>query len=103
LFGPDNYLYVFLGDGGGNGARSAQDPKSLLGKILRIDINTLERYSIPPTNPFVTNSSYRPEIYALGLRNPWRGSFNDKGELWVGDVGDQKIEEVNFIKVLDVV
>src|SRR4051812_4390913 len=74
-FGPDGYLYIGVGDGGV--PANSQNPSILLGKILRIDINsTGTPYSIPPTNPFVNKTGYRPEIWALGLRNPWRFSLD---------------------------
>jgi glucose/arabinose dehydrogenase len=98
-FGPrDSYLYIGLGDGGsgddpfGNG----QNPNTLLGKMLRIDVNGAPPYSIPPDNPFVGVSDYRPEIWALGLRNPWRWSFDRlTHDLYIGDVGQAFYEEIN--------
>jgi glucose/arabinose dehydrogenase len=102
-FGPDGYLYIALGDGGtqldpeGNG----QDRTTLLGAVLRIDIDVDDpgTYSIPTDNPFVGNSEgYQEEIFAYGLRNPWRASFDSAtGALWVGDVGQSSYEEVNRI------
>lgn len=99
LFGPDGYLYIFMGDGGGNGARGPQSSDSFMGKVLRIDVNpTTPGYAIPAGNPWVGNSSYRPEIWAEGMRNPWRNSFDfTTGTLWNGDVGDVTIEEINQI------
>jgi len=96
-FGPDGLLYVALGDGG-----SAADPlgngqslETILGKILRIDPDG-NPYVIPPTNPFVTNSRARREIWALGLRNPWRFAFDAaNGDLYIGDVGQGRYEEIN--------
>ena len=91
-FGPDGYLYVGWGDGGyrddphGNG----QKPDALLGKMLRIDVDREadgRPYAIPADNPFVGKTGYRPEIWALGLRNPWRYAFDPKGRLVVADVG----------------
>ena len=102
-FGPfDGYLYVSFGDGSitddapGN---AAQDLTTLLGKVLRIDVETNNpaTYSIPPTNPYAGTPGYRPEIWASGLRNPWRFSFDRQtGDLYIGDVGSTRYEEVNF-------
>ncbi|MDQ3282992.1 MAG: PQQ-dependent sugar dehydrogenase [Acidobacteriota bacterium] len=97
-FGPDGYLYIGMGDGGSGGdpGNRAQDPADLLGKILRIDVNA-EPYAIPPTNPFAGRSSARGEIWATGLRNPWRFSFDRSyGDLWIADVGQGAWEEINF-------
>ena len=99
-FGPDGFLYVGMGDGGSGGdpQNHAQNPASLLGKILRIDVESgAAPYSIPPSNPFVGNPAYRPEIWALGLRNPWRFSFDRRtSDLFIGDVGQNAREEVDF-------
>lgn len=103
-FGQNAYLYIALGDGGdaGDPFNNAQDPTTLLGKMLRIDVRTADatmgtNYSIPPTNPFVNTSGYRPEIWATGLRNPWRFSFDAlNGDLYIGDVGQNLWEEINF-------
>src|SRR5687768_394526 len=99
-FGPDGYLYIGVGDGGPHGdpQNRAQNLQSLFGKILRIDVeNGDETYRIPPTNPFAGNTDARPEIWAYGLRNPWRFSFDRAtGDLYIGDVGQQGFEEVNF-------
>jgi glucose/arabinose dehydrogenase len=101
LFGPDGYLYIALGDGGsaGDPENRAQDKTSYFGKILRIDVNKGDPYGIPSTNPFVHDSSAKPEIWAYGLRNPWRISFDKKtGDLYIADVGQGRIEEINFQK-----
>jgi len=102
-FGPDGYLYISTGDGGGGGdpQDNAQDPSSLNGKILRIDVENEppdgENYAIPGDNPFVGDAAYLPEIWALGLRNPWRFSFDRlMGDLYIADVGQNSLEEVNF-------
>ena len=104
-FGPqDHYLYISTGDGGGFGDpfNRAQDLRSPLGKILCIDVKNPapgKAYSIPETNPFAGNSHYREEIYAWGLRNPWRFSFDkETGRLWAGDVGQNASEEINIIE-----
>jgi len=105
-FGPnDGYLYIALGDGGGAGddhgtIGNGQDLTVLLGKMLRIDIDTVQpplNYAIPPTNPFVGSPSAREEIWAYGLRNPWRFSFDRlTGDLFIGDVGQACHEELDF-------
>ena len=99
-FGPDDYLYIGSGDGGGGGdpGENAQDPTSLLGKLLRIDVESgIEPYSIPSTNPFTQTAVYRGEIWALGLRNPWRFSFDRlTGDLFIGDVGQNRWEEIDY-------
>jgi glucose/arabinose dehydrogenase len=100
LFGPqDGYLYIGLGDGGGGNGQNGQDLSTLLGKILRIDVDKASSslpYSIPPDNPFVDQPEARPEIWAYGVRNPWRFSFDRvTGDLWIGDVGSATYEEVN--------
>lgn len=103
-FGPDGYLYIGLGDGGGAGDEhgtkgNGQELKTLLGKILRIDINSKETYAVPSDNPFVNNKEVKPEIWAYGLRNPWRFSFDRQtGLLFCADVGQNKWEEVDIIK-----
>src|SRR5438067_3332499 len=91
-FGPDGYLYISVGDGGmtGDPNGNAQNPDVLLGKILRIDVSTLP-YTNPPSNPFGN------EVWAFGLRNPWRFSFDRAtGDMWIADVGQNDWEEVNF-------
>ena len=110
-FGPDGFLYISLGDGGGANDNNAnghnpvtgngQDPNIALGKILRIDINgtnaTNGKYGIPPTNPFAVSGGVK-EIYALGFRNPYRFSFNGS-ELLEGDVGQNRVEELNRVEL----
>lgn len=102
-FSPnDGYLYVSLGDGGGGGdpQNSGQTKNTLLGKILRLDVDNPApglNYGIPPDNPFVGNTQYRAEIWSLGWRNPWRYSFDRlTGDMWVGDVGQGLWEEVDY-------
>lgn len=100
-FGPDGYLYIGLGDGGSGGDPEdhAQDLGSLLGKMLRIDPRPTGGmpYGIPEDNPFVSRKGARPEIWAYGLRNPWRYSFDRvTGELWIGDVGQNRREEIDL-------
>jgi glucose/arabinose dehydrogenase len=101
LFGPDGYLYVGLGDGGGGNGQNGQKLDTLLGKILRIDVDREEggnRYAIPHDNPFLGNPAARPEIWVYGLRNPWRFAFDRAtGDLWIGDVGSSVYEEVNLV------
>lgn len=96
--GPDDVLYVGLGDGGGAGDPSSvgQDTSTLLGSLLRIDPRDGDPYTVPDDNPFVDDESARAEIYAFGLRNPWRFSFDaETDELWIADVGQDHREEVN--------
>ena len=99
-FGPDGYLYIGMGDGGSGGdpGNRAQNTTNLLGKMLRIDVNgPAGSYLIPPSNPFVGNSSVSDEIWAIGYRNPWRFSFDRiTGDMWVGDVGQNAWEEIDF-------
>jgi glucose/arabinose dehydrogenase len=108
-FGPDGYLYVGLGDGGSGGDpdHRAQNPAELLGKMLRVDVNVPEGdaagYRVPSDNPFLSGgpAGTRPEIWAFGLRNPWRYSFDDParggtGALLIGDVGQSAFEEINY-------
>jgi glucose/arabinose dehydrogenase len=103
-FGPDGFLYIGLGDGGGAGddhgtKGNGQDLHTWLGKILRIDVDSKIPYAVPKDNPFVTVKSIQPEIWAYGLRNPWRFSFDRKtGKLFCADVGQNKWEEVNIIR-----
>ncbi len=98
-FGPDGYLYVGLGDGGGAGDtyKNGQNLSTLLGSILRLDVNSGSPYSIPTDNPFVTRSGARGEIWDYGLRNPWRFCFDrTTGDLLIADVGQNLWEEVDF-------
>lgn len=104
-FGPDGYLYIAVGDGGSGGDPNGngQNRSTLLGSILRIDVDRQENgnnYGIPPDNPYAGNSEgYREEIYAYGLRNPWRFSFDaDGGQMWAGDVGQNSYEEIDIIE-----
>ena len=103
-FGPDGMLYVALGDGGsaGDPQRNGQDLATLLGAILRIDVTRAgdgAPYAAPDDNPFVGQSGARSEIWAYGLRNPWRFSFDKQtGDLWTGDVGQNALEEVNIVR-----
>lgn len=99
-FGPDGFLYIGNGDGG-----AANDPKqraqamdTLLGKMLRIDVSGEAGYTVPKDNPFVGKEGVKPEIWALGLRNPWRCSFDRQtGDFWIGDVGQNRWEEINHL------
>jgi glucose/arabinose dehydrogenase len=99
-FGPDGYLYFGTGDGGGAGdpQRNGQNLRTLLGKLLRLDVDgPTTPYSIPADNPFVGRNDARPEIWAYGLRNPWRFSFDRAtGDLWIADVGQNAYEEVDY-------
>jgi glucose/arabinose dehydrogenase len=104
-FGADGYLYFGLGDGGSEGDPSGngQNLKTLLGKILRIDVDSPSgnlNYGIPQDNPYLDNTfGYREEIYAYGFRNPWRFSFDSaNGRLWAGDVGQDRIEEIDVVE-----
>ena len=93
-FGPDGYLYLGLGDGGlaGDPQKNGQNTSSLLGKILRIDVDNGDPYAIPSDNPFGN------EVWAYGLRNPWRISFDSAtGDLWIGDVGQGEWEEIDYL------
>ena len=98
-FGPDGLLYIGLGDGGaaGDPLGNSQDPNEILGKILRIDVDGAFPFTIPSDNPFA-NGGGRPEIYATGIRNPWRFSFDTaNGDLWLADVGQELQEEINVV------
>ena len=98
-FGADGYLYIGMGDGGSGGdpQNYSQNRQSLLGKMLRIDVNNGSPYSVPASNPFINIAGTRPEIWAIGLRNPWRFSFDrETQDLWIADVGQNAWEEVHF-------
>ncbi len=103
-FGQDGYLYIGTGDGGSGGDpnNNAQNGNSFLGKMLRIDVSGANGYTIPQDNPFINDSSVLSEIWALGLRNPWRFSFDmANGDLWIGDVGQNAIEEIDYLTAGD--
>jgi glucose/arabinose dehydrogenase len=96
-FGADGFLYIGMGDGGSGGDPQGhgQNPDSLLGKMLRLDVDT-KPYAIPADNPFINNPKFRDEIWAFGLRNPWRFSFDRKtGDLYIADVGQNDFEEIH--------
>jgi glucose/arabinose dehydrogenase len=99
-FGPDGYLYIGVGDGGPEGdlQNIGQKTDVLLGKLLRIDVESgVSPYAVPPDNPFAGDTNYAPEIWALGLRNPWRFSFDrSTGDLYLCDVGQNRYEEIDF-------
>jgi glucose/arabinose dehydrogenase len=103
-FGPDGYLYIAIGDGGlaNDPDNNGQNLNTLLGKILRIDVNKKEdgkNYAIPKDNPFVGKADTKPEIYSYGWRNPWRFAFDRKtGKLWTGEVGQNLYEEINIVE-----
>lgn len=108
-FGPDNYLYVGLGDGGSGGdpENNGQRLDSWLGAMLRIEVDPAyvpegQTYAIPDDNPFIDEDGALPEIWAYGLRNPWRFSFDrETGDLWIADVGQNRIEEINVAAIDD--
>ena len=101
-FGPDGYLYIGVGDGGGQGDQHGQfgnwqNRNVLLGKLLRLDVSGAQAYAIPPSNPFVNIKDVRPEIWAYGLRNPWRFSFDRvTHDLYIADVGQDLYEEIDL-------
>ncbi len=100
MFGPDGMLYIGMGDGGSGGdpLGSGQDLRTLLGALLRIDVDGGDPYGIPPDNPFVADQGLRDEIWAFGLRNPWRFAFDRQGGLlYIADVGQNAWEEVNVV------
>ena len=101
-FGPGGKLYLALGDGDADvdtaESSLSQDSTSLLGKFLRLDVDGGDPYAVPPDNPYVGRPGWRPEIWQLGLRNPWRWSFDRKtGDLWIGDVGQHVWEEIDYL------
>ena len=101
-FGPDGYLYIATGDGGsGNDpGNRAQNANEWLGKLLRIDVDHGTPYAIPAGNPFANDASGRPEVWAYGLRNPWRIAFDRQtGDLFIADVGQDMVEEIDFVPV----
>lgn len=101
-FGPDGYLYIGMGDGGGGGdpERHGQNPDSPHGAVLRIDVDTDEGYGIPPNNPFVDGQA--PEVFVWGIRNAWRFGFDSvTDDLWIADVGQDRFEEVTVLRAAD--
>jgi glucose/arabinose dehydrogenase len=99
-FGPDGMLYIGMGDGGGGGdpQKAGQDPLQLLGKLLRIDVDAAQPYGTPADNPYAGRSGGRAEIWATGLRNPWRFSWDRTANLlYLADVGQNRLEEVNVV------
>lgn len=105
VFGPDGYLYYALGDGGpgGDPEGNGQNLSTPLGSILRIDPDPVSGgYTVPPDNPFVDEPGAAPEIWAYGMRHPWRFSFDSEtGDLWIGDIGQDDREEINFLPASD--
>ncbi|HEX2217950.1 MAG TPA: PQQ-dependent sugar dehydrogenase [Gemmatimonadales bacterium] len=104
-FGPDGMLYIGLGDGGSNEGDDqgrAQNLGDLFGSVLRIDVSSGADYTVPPDNPFASQSGARPEIWSYGLRNPWRFSFDPaNGDLYIADVGQKQWEEINVARAAD--
>src|SRR5207247_1685604 len=99
MLGPAGYRCIGTGDGGGGGASfgNSQNPAALLAKLLRVDVDGGQPYGIPKNNPFVNKPGFRPEIWAWGLRNPWRFSFDRaSGDLYIADVGQNTYEEVDL-------
>lgn len=97
-FGQDGFLYIPFGDGGsaGDPENRSQNKSELLGKLLRVDVDSGDPYAVPTSNPFVADAAFKPEIWAWGLRNPWRISFDKKtGDLYIADVGQGDLEEVD--------
>jgi glucose/arabinose dehydrogenase len=103
LYGPDGYLYIGLGDGGsaGDPKDNGQNPKNIMGAILRIDVGPTGTYTIPADNPYADSRFGAPEVWMWGLRNPWRFSFDPNGALWIGDVGQGSREEINRVTAAD--
>jgi glucose/arabinose dehydrogenase len=102
VFGPDGYLWIGFGDGGSGGdpRGNGQNGATWLGKLLRIDVDGAFPYAVPADNPFVASPGVLPEIWGMGLRNPWRYSFDRlTGDLYVGDVGQNIWEEIDFVPV----
>lgn len=100
IFGPDGYLWIGMGDGGAAGDRfgNGQNPDTLLGAMLRIDVSGETGYEVPADNPFASGEGGAPAVWAIGLRNPWRYSFDrETGDLWLADVGQNAWEEVNHV------
>lgn len=100
LFGPEGYLWLSFGDGGGSGDRhrNGQNPKTLNGTVIRIDIDFADPYAIPLSNPFATDETGDPRVWAYGLRNPWRFTI-DGGRLVIADVGQNEAEEINVVPI----
>lgn len=100
-FGPDGMLYVGMGDGGSGGDPQGhgQNRRTLLGALLRLDVDGGEPYAVPPDNPYAGHAEFRGEIWAFGLRNPWRFAFDQaSGMLYLGDVGQNRWEEINAVR-----